>query len=245
MAEGARPGLSPARGALGFIQRHRFIILLGFLALFLLSIPVVHHRRMTQGGQTLQDVLDSLLYAMMMAAAIYSVDKTRILFRLAIVLVALGVAAKGAYLAAPADWSLVAYHLLHILFLALVIYSITGYLFTSRQVDFNMISASLCCYLLLGVLWANLYSLVAWMIPGSFDVARVIGSAESMHFGSGHTTNPVYYSFVTLTTLGYGDIAPAKPAAQMLSVMEALTGQLYLVVIVARMVGLHIARESE
>lgn len=55
---------------------------------------------------------------------------------------------------------------------------------------------------------------------------------------------PIYYSFVTMTTLGYGDIVPTNPASRMLSVLQALTGQLYLVVLVARIVGLHITHSA-
>ena len=54
----------------------------------------------------------------------------------------------------------------------------------------------------------------------------------------------VYYSFVTLTTLGYGDIVPVSPSARALATLEALTGQLYLTVLVARLVGLHITHSS-
>ena len=54
----------------------------------------------------------------------------------------------------------------------------------------------------------------------------------------------VYYSFVTLTTLGYGDIVPVSPSARALATLEALTGQLYLTVLVARLVGLHITHAS-
>ncbi len=55
----------------------------------------------------------------------------------------------------------------------------------------------------------------------------------------------VYYSFVTLTTLGYGDIVPVNPSVRALATLEAITGQLYLTVLVARLVGLHITHSSQ
>ena len=55
---------------------------------------------------------------------------------------------------------------------------------------------------------------------------------------------PIYYSFVTLSTLGYGDIVPKVSAARMLAAVEAITGQLYLAVLVARLVGLHISQST-
>ena len=62
---------------------------------------------------------------------------------------------------------------------------------------------------------------------------------------STHGAQMVYYSFVTLTTLGYGDIVPIAPSARALATLEAITGQLYLTVLVARLVGLHITHSSK
>ncbi len=63
-----------------------------------------------------------------------------------------------------------------------------------------------------------------------------------MRFGGKQSIYPVYFSFVTLTTLGYGDIVPTSATARMLAAAEAVTGQLYLAVLVARLVGLHISQ---
>ncbi len=64
-----------------------------------------------------------------------------------------------------------------------------------------------------------------------------------MRFGGDDSTAVIYYSFVTLTTLGYGDIVPISPAARVLATGEAVIGQIYLTVLVARFVGMHIAQE--
>ena len=77
--------------------------------------------------------------------------------------------------------------------------------------------------------------MVDFLVPGSF------------RYGQDRTlTGPemIYYSFITLTTLGYGDIVPVSPSARSLATLEALTGQLYLTVLVARLVGLHITHAS-
>ena len=65
-----------------------------------------------------------------------------------------------------------------------------------------------------------------------------------MRFGGGQSIFPIYYSFVTLTTLGYGDIVPTSAIARMFSAIEAVTGQLYLAVLVAQLVGLHISQST-
>jgi len=61
-----------------------------------------------------------------------------------------------------------------------------------------------------------------------------------MRLGGRQSVFPLYYSFVTMTTLGYGDIVPRSSSARMFAAIEALMGQLYLAVLVARLVGLHI-----
>jgi hypothetical protein len=92
------------------------------------------------------------------------------------------------------------------------------------------IQGAISVYLLLGFTWAEAYELVALWHPGAFAMA----------FG-GRTSNQwTYYSFVTLTTMGYGDIMPVHPLARALAVLEALTGQLYLAILLARLVSLEI-----
>lgn len=119
-----------------------------------------------------------------------------------------------------------------VLFFTYVVLKLLKNIFTTKQVNVNLILCSICVYFLIGVVWALLFALVNMHIPGSFDLpAHIIDSAEINDF--------MYYSMVTLTTLGYGDITPLSAPAKSLSAMEALVGQVYLTVIVARLVGLH------
>ena len=99
------------------------------------------------------------------------------------------------------------------------------------------ISASLVVYLLLGVIWYHAYVLVERVDPGSF-----YGVAAS----DGVATGPelYYYSLVTLTTLGYGDIGPLSDQARSLAIAEAVIGQLYLVVLVASLVGMYLSNRQ-
>jgi hypothetical protein len=92
------------------------------------------------------------------------------------------------------------------------------------------IQGAIAVYLLLGFIWAEAYELVALWHPGAFT--------GSVH-GSG-SLPWTYYSFVTLTTMGYGDIMPVHPLARAIAVLEALTGQLYLAIMLARLVSLEL-----
>jgi hypothetical protein len=92
------------------------------------------------------------------------------------------------------------------------------------------IEGAIAVYVLLGLTWAQAYELVALLDPGAF--AGAVGGQTSPSW--------VYYSFVTLTTMGYGDITPLNPVARSLAILEALTGQLYLAILVARLVSLEL-----
>jgi hypothetical protein len=111
----------------------------------------------------------------------------------------------------------------------------------------HRIQGSIAVYLMMGMIWALAYSIVYILDPSSFDLG---GSADGMEDLIGvHTrgmSRLIYFSFVTMTTLGYGDIAPHGMIASNLAILQALTGQIYLVVIMARLVSLAIAaRERE
>jgi hypothetical protein len=135
----------------------------------------------------------------------------------------------------------IARHVLDVVFLGYVMALILGFLFTPERVTANTIAASLCIYLLLAVLWAEVYSIMELVDSGSFHIAGFENADEPMELGGRATALTLYYSFVTLTTLGYGDITPRTPPARMFAAMEAVTGQIYLTVLVARLVGMHIA----
>ncbi|MHC4130271.1 MAG: potassium channel family protein [Planctomycetota bacterium] len=109
----------------------------------------------------------------------------------------------------------------------------------------NTIAASLCIYLLMIVLWSDFYAIVALLDPAAFKLpAEYISVGAYKNFAGQGSAIALYYSLVTMTTLGYGDIVPVAPPARTLAGMQAVTGQLYIAVLVARLVGLHIAQST-
>ena len=91
------------------------------------------------------------------------------------------------------------------------------------------IQAAIAVYLLFGAAWANGYLIAMQLNPHSFQSTVALSAASVNEW--------IYFSFVTLTTLGYGDIRPISQVARFLSIGEALTGQLYLAVLIAQLVG--------
>ena len=112
-------------------------------------------------------------------------------------------------------------------FYAAAVYFLSKRLFQVREVTNDTIKAGVGAYLLLGFIWATLYALLNYFAPNSFTA------------NSGGEVMLVHFSFTTLTTLGYGDIVPANRIAAVLTDGEALVGQLYLTIFVARLVGLY------
>jgi voltage-gated potassium channel len=112
--------------------------------------------------------------------------------------------------------------------------------FSSGPVDRERLAAALGLYLLVGLIFALIFTVIAELKPGSFHFA----AARPEEFLARPLADMVYYSFVTLATLGYGDIVPLSPSARGLAVLEAIVGQMYLVVVVARLVSLYGQSES-
>ena len=118
-------------------------------------------------------------------------------------------------------------------YFALISITILVFIFTTRSVNGEIISAALVVYLLLGVLWGFGYNLIDLLDPGSFNVPD--------HFIKAEGSSYMYYSFITLTTVGYGDITPISGMARSLSMLEGIIGQSYMAVLVARLVGMQVA----
>ena len=105
------------------------------------------------------------------------------------------------------------------------------------SIDINRLVGAACIYLLSGGLWGIVYFLLSVVSPGSF--VGIDGATLSEQLNEF-----IYHSFVTMTTLGYGDVTPVLPVARSLCYLEAVLGQLYLTVLVAALVGIHIANRQ-
>lgn len=128
--------------------------------------------------------------------------------------------------------------------LALLFFLVTGTIMLrdifSGEVTGNRICGAICVYLLLGLSFAILHQAVLMMDPHSlrFEQELLESIAEAQQTGRPRVFSMlIYYSFCTLSTLGFGDISPVGTVARTLSWMEAVCGQMYLTILVARLVG--------
>jgi voltage-gated potassium channel Kch len=105
----------------------------------------------------------------------------------------------------------------------------------SGAIDWNKIVGAICIYMLMGLIWALAYLLIAQAIPDAFNGLERLPWYENF-------ADVSYYSYVTLTTLGYGDISPVAPVARFLVYMEAIVGVFYMAILVASLVGIRAAK---
>ena len=95
-----------------------------------------------------------------------------------------------------------------------------------------MIYCAVSIYLLIGIMWAGIYNIVEGISPGSFS-------------GTSETVDLIYFSFVTLTTVGFGDVVPLSVLGKRLAVFEAAMGSIYMAVIIAMIVGRYMVMQLE
>ncbi|WP_158247232.1 ion channel [Geothermobacter hydrogeniphilus] len=216
---------SRTRAAVSWYRHQRFLFLLVVLLVAIALSPLFDNMK-------LLGMLSDVFLTLVFLGGLWAVSRQR-----AILL-------TGVVLALPMlvyTWSV---HFIHlywltligrscgILFLLLLVVSILKFIFQSRRVTLELIHAAVVVYLLIGLCWTFIYGLIEVMHPGSFSHANP--SSSSFAFS--------YFSFVTLTTLGYGDISPVAQVARSSAILEAIIGQLYLTVLVARLVGMQIAQ---
>jgi voltage-gated potassium channel len=130
------------------------------------------------------------------------------------------------------------------LFLGFLVWRILSDVLTGDRITSERVSGAIAAYLLIGLMFAAVYGFIALSDPGAFAISDTIrtrlstgGSSEAMRIFD-------YFSFVTMTTLGYGDITPVSLVARTAAWFEALLGQLYLAVMIAGLVGAHVARRK-
>lgn len=121
-------------------------------------------------------------------------------------------------------------------FYSLLIYAFTKQLLNAKHVNGGVIMSTLCIYLIIGLLWGTGYTLLHSLSDGKAFSGALI-DPENLQTSTLHIFN--YFSMVTLTTLGYGDITPQMPEAASLCQMEAIIGQFYTAVLVAWLVGMY------
>jgi hypothetical protein len=128
-----------------------------------------------------------------------------------------------------------------VIFMILVALTILIDLFRGQKVSGDTLAGAVCVYLLLAVIWGNIFLLIEVMVPGSFSFTQ--GQARMDLWLSQEFFPFFYFSLVTITTVGYGDMSPVTTEAQTFATLEAIIGQVYLTILVARLVGMYLVNQ--
>ncbi len=235
---------TPPPAWLNHFRRHRFLVLLSTILVLFVTSPLLREVRPSFGTGLAEIGLTAIFIAMLLSA-IPVVAQKRSTFVIAVLLSGTTIALYLVTLFNDHPWITIVEQVCTSAFLTLTLVAILRIVFTTRRVTFETICAALSVYLLLGLVWASIYSILDIVQPESFLVSwEKTDDPGRMRFGTRHSSFAIYYSFVTMSTLGYGDIVPKTPTTRMLAALQAIIGQFYLTVLVARLVALHIVHSK-
>jgi len=221
----------------GGLARHKHLLLLAAVLFALVTQPLLAHE--IAGARIAYD----LLVAAVTVGVLFVVFGERWERRVALILLlpalvltfALYTVSPG--LARPAA---VAYHLSITLFIAFAVGTIVRDIFRRHAISFDEVIGAFSGYLLLGLVWGNLYVVVEVLAPGSFAVAPAIQwQLDDLHLRRALFN---YVSFATMASLGYNDVTTVAPLANILTWLEVMTAQFYLAVVIAQIVGMKLAQ---
>lgn len=186
--------------------------------------------------------LVEIFFTLLLTSGIYVISRDPQAFMLAFLIAVLSMIIMWFNIFLSSTTLLVIGVLLQITFFIITIVTILSHISAYQKVNADTIYGAISAYLLIGIIWAMIYTILEITMPGSFKLSHTL--IHNNAFLAGHRfyfSQFIYFSFITLTTLGYGDITPLSLASRGFASLEAIMGQLYIAVLIARLVGLHIS----
>lgn len=215
------------------MQKDNFRYLLVALILYLIVVPTL------KGWLPVpRSYLTPISFIFLLSIGVWSLRNSIWVFRIAMILAITGIALN---VVSASSQSTAFEHLSTLtifLFILLAIWSSYRQVAFGSEMNSNRIFGAICVYLLLGVMWSLMYGSLHMANPDAFSGAIL----ESTRDPSGQW---LYFSFVTLTTLGYGDILPVSPGARSLAYAEAVFGVFYMATLVAMLVSAYVAERQK
>jgi len=209
---------------------------IGRFLFLLISILLMFILRPFLEGFVGVSLLVDIFVSVVLLSGIYAVSQKKNVFYISLIIAAPALILSWArYFVTVSSFFLVG-KIFAAVFYIFMVFIILNYLFNEKEITSDVIIGAICVYLLIGLMWASFFTILESVQPGSFKIPEGLGVGLS-HFS--------YYSFVTITTLGYGDITPITAPARSLSLLAAIMGQLYLAILLARLVGIHISQSMQ
>jgi hypothetical protein len=217
------------------LGRRRFsaVHLLIALGLFFIFAPFVEE---IEGGH----LILSFLFSLVLLAAILAVADRKRGLVIGLVLAIPAVGGRWINHFRPDLVHPAVFLVAGLILIAFVVGNLLRFVLRAASVTTEVLCASISAYLMLGLMWTLAYWLVDQLTPGGAFSFNTNAGTRSMNGFTGF-----YFSFVTLSTVGYGDITPVSRIARWLAAMEAMTGLLYVAVLIARLVSLYSTPKSD
>jgi hypothetical protein len=211
----------------GWRARGRTTYLLAALLVLLLVYPFL-------GDSLSHRLIGGFLNITILVAAAYAAGQSRRMIALAVLLAAPSLGLQIAHVFTRDAVVAELLFLTYAIFYGFTIGHVLRYVLTAGEVTTDKIQAAIAGYILAGLLWASLYLFLDQRHPGSFSYNGASDATNLLAF-----QDLLYFSFVTLTTTGYGDIAPVTAHARSLAIIEQLAGTFYIAILIARLTGLY------
>ena len=214
-------------------RRFSTVQLLIVLALFFISAPFVEE---IEGGE----LIVSALFSLVLVAGVVAVANRKRVLVIAIVLAIPAIAGRWINHFRPSLIPPAVFLVAGLILIAFVVGNLLRFVLRAPSVNTEVLCASISAYLMLGLMWTMAYWLVDQLTPGgAFSFNTNAGPRSINGF------NGFYFSFITLSTVGFGDITPVSRMARWLAAMEAMTGLLYVAVLIARLVSMYSTPKSK
>jgi hypothetical protein len=195
-------------------------------------------------GQTFGHTVFVIMISVVLITAVWAASRSRGLLVVSLSLAAPAFVAAWMHHFARTRFPGAAFLVFGAIFLGFTAVVVLRHALASATVTADTIAGAICFYLLLGVIWALIFSLIELAHPGSFLEGGRPLSAAGAEEHQALVPALLYLSLVTLSTVGYGDILPVTPPARMFAALEGVIGPLYLAVLIAGLVGIHASRSG-
>jgi len=189
-------------------------------------------------GSLLATLVLNLSFMLIIFSAVLTISDTRRPLIKSLALAVLAIVFRWLHYFYQFDLWVILEHIANLLFWIYIAIRILKYILSQSIITAELIYAAVAVYFIFGLTWASIYQLIELNNPDSFAMSNADASAQNFIF------QMWYFSMVTLTTLGYGDISPITMTARVFVVLEAIMGQFYIAVLIANLIGRRIAQDK-